>query len=103
MMAILVSTDEDPSLMAVLDEIENQHCLSMAQTMRQLGVELSDEDVMLLHSSLIGILMRYCNRNSKASRQQARALIGEAFDRVVAHARASARRPRRLSVVGERE
>jgi AcrR family transcriptional regulator len=103
MMAILVLTDEDPSLMAVLDEIENQHCASMAQTIRQLGVELSDQDVMLLHSSLIGILMRYCNRNSKVARHQARALIGEAFDRVVAHARTSARRPRKLSVVKERE
>lgn len=103
MMAMLVSTDEDPSLMAVLDEIENQHCASMAQTIRQLGVELSDQDVMLLHSSLIGILMRYGNRNSKAARQQARALIGEAFDRVIAHARASARGPSKLSVVKERE
>jgi AcrR family transcriptional regulator len=99
MMGILVSTDEDPSLMAVLDEIENRHCASMAQTIRRLGVELSDQDVMLLHSSLIGILMRYCNRNSKAARQQARALIGEAFDRVVAHARVAAPRARKLSVV----
>jgi AcrR family transcriptional regulator len=103
MMGILVSTDEDPSLLAVLDEIENRHCASMAQTIRRLGVELSDQDVMLLHSSLIGILLRYCNRNSKAARQRARALIGEAFDRVVAHARATARRARTLSMVKARK
>jgi AcrR family transcriptional regulator len=95
MMGILVSTDEDPSLMAVLVEIESRHCASMAQTIRGLGVELSDQDVMLLHSSLIGILLRYSNRNTKAARQQAKALIGEAFDRVVANARTTARRPTR--------
>jgi AcrR family transcriptional regulator len=103
MMSILVSIDEDPSLMAVLDEIENRHCTSMAQTIRRLGVELSDQDVMLLHSSLIGILMRYCNRNSKAARQQARVLIGAAFDRVVAHARAATRRARKPSAVKVRK
>ena len=103
MMGILVSTDEDPSLMAVLVEIENRHCASMAQTIRGLGVELSDQDVMLLHSSLIGILLRYCNRNTKAARQQAKALIGEAFDRVVANARTTARRPpKRRAAFGTR-
>jgi DNA-binding transcriptional regulator YbjK len=102
LMGILVSADEDPSLLTVLDRIESQHCDAMAQMMRQLGIEFSQQDAMLMHASLIGILMRHCNRNSIAARQQVRELISEAFDRIVAHARASAH-PRNLSLVTGRQ
>jgi AcrR family transcriptional regulator len=103
LIGILVSADEDPLLLTVLDKIENQHCEQMAQTMRQLGVELSPQDAMLMHASLIGILVRHCNRNSMAARQQVRAMIGETFDRLVKHAGTSVHRPRKLSLVRARQ
>lgn len=99
LVGLLVSADEDPSLLMVLDKIEHEHCDQLAQTMRQLGVELSAQDAMLMHASLIGILMRHCNRNSLAARQRVRALIGESFDRLVAHARTSAQCPQKLALV----
>jgi AcrR family transcriptional regulator len=94
MMGMLVSIDEDPKLIAALEEIEVRHCAALASAIRRLGVRLSEQHVLLLHSSLIGIVMRFCNRNSAAQRQQARALIGEAFDRATAPARVAVRQAR---------
>jgi len=99
LIGILVSADDDPSLLLVLDKIETQHCDAIAQTLSDLGVELTRQDTMVLHASLIGILVRHCTRHTAAARQQVRALIGETFDRLVAHARGPAGRPDKFSVV----
>ncbi|MGO9931751.1 MAG: TetR/AcrR family transcriptional regulator [Steroidobacteraceae bacterium] len=95
MVGMLVSSDEDPSLLAVFDEFEVQHRALLAQTLRQLGLDVSEMDVMLLHTSLMGISMRNSNRTSNAALREARALIGEAFDRLVERATASSH-PRAL-------
>jgi hypothetical protein len=83
-------------LLAVLDEFEAQHCASMTQTLRQLGLDVSELDVMLLHTSMVGISMRNGNRTSDPALCEARTLIGEAFDRLVARAPTASRRPRAL-------
>jgi len=93
---VLVSIDEDPSLLAVVDEFEAQHRASMTQPLRELGLEVSEMDVTLLHTSLVGISIRNSNRNSDGAQREARALIGEAFDRFVARATSASRRPRRV-------
>jgi AcrR family transcriptional regulator len=95
MVGMLVSIDEDPSLLPVIDEFEAQHRASMTQTLRELGLDVSEMDVMLLHASLVGISMRNSNRTSDGALREARALIGESFDRLVARTSAS-RRPRAL-------
>jgi len=95
MVGMLVSIDEDPSLLSVVDEFEAQHRASMAKTLRELGLDVSEMDVMLLLTSLVGISMRNSNRTSAEALREARALIGEAFDRLVARTSASLR-PRAL-------
>jgi AcrR family transcriptional regulator len=95
MVGMLVSIDEDPSLLSVVDEFEAQHRVSMAKTLRELGLDVSEMDVMLLLTSLVGISMRNSNRTSEGALREARALIGEAFDRLVARTSAL-RRPRAL-------
>jgi AcrR family transcriptional regulator len=96
MVGMLVSIDEDPSLLSVIDAFEAQHRASMAQTLRELGLDVSEMDVVLLHASLVGISMRNSNRTSDGALREARALIGEAFDRLVARATNASRRPRAL-------
>jgi AcrR family transcriptional regulator len=93
---MLVSTDEDPSLLGAFDEFEAQHLALMAQNLGQLGLDVSEMDVMLLHTSLIGISMRNGIRTSDSALREARTLIGEAFDRLVARATTESRRPRML-------
>jgi ABC-type enterochelin transport system ATPase subunit len=95
MVGMLVSIDEDPSLLSVVDEFEAQHRASMAKTLRELGLDVSEMDVMLLLTSLVGISMRNSNRTSEGALREARALIGEAFDRLVART-SVLRRPRAL-------
>jgi AcrR family transcriptional regulator len=96
MVGMLVSIDEDPSLLSVVDEFEAQHRASMTQTLREFGLDVSEMDVMLLHASLVGISMRNSNRTSDGALSEARALIGEAFDRLVVRATSASRRPRAL-------
>ena len=93
---MLVSIDEDPSLLGVFDEFEAQHCASMAKALRELGLDVCEMDVMLLHTSLVGISMRNSNRTSDEALREARTLIGEAFDRLVARATSASHRPRAL-------
>jgi len=102
MVGMLVSTDEDPSLLAVFAEFEARHCTSMAQTLRRLGLDVTEMDIMLLHTSLVGISMRNCNRTSDAALRETRALIGEVFDRLVARATSALRRPHKPSAVARR-
>lgn len=103
MMGMLVSTDEDPSLMTVLEDLESKICASMTQSLRQQGLDVSDLDAMLLHSSLVGISLRNSNRSSEEALRKTQALIGETFDRLVALVGAAPRRARKLSAVASRK
>jgi len=95
-MGILLSNDEDPSLLPVLDALEAHVCLSLASTLRQQGLAVSDLDAMLLHSTLMGIALRSYNRCTQEDLRKARTLIGEAFDRLVELTGPAAARSRRI-------
>jgi len=102
-LGILISTDEDPTLLAVLDELEAHICASMAQSLREHGLEVSDADTKLLHSTLIGIALRSFNRTSEQALHQTQTLIGDTFDRLVAMTGPSSNRSRKLAAVAGRK
>jgi AcrR family transcriptional regulator len=102
-MGIMLSTDVEPSLQSVLDDLESKVCAFLARSLRQQGVEVSDVDAVLLHSTLVGIALRNFNRSSEEARRKTQSLIGETFDRLVARAEAVPRRSRKLSAVAVRK
>jgi AcrR family transcriptional regulator len=83
LIAILAATDEDHSLVAVLDNLKSRVCARWQESLQHLGLKVTELDVMLLQASLVGISVCSAHRSSVQAQRHIRATVEETFDRML--------------------
>lgn len=84
MIAMTVASDEDPTLKEWMAQFERSILSLLDDTLRRFDVHVTSQSLALFHATLVGVGCLNAGAASKASAQQARALVGAAFDRLLA-------------------
>jgi AcrR family transcriptional regulator len=100
MLALVATTDEDPSLRRWLVNFENQVLTRLRDLFTRLGLAPSEEELELFHATLVGISIISLHSGSAFAARSSR-VIRLAFDRLVRASatskRTKARSPRHLT------
>ena len=84
MIAMTVASDEDPTLKEWMAQFERSILSLLDDTLRRFDVHVTSQSLALFHATLVGVGCLNASAASKASAQEARALVGAAFDRMLA-------------------
>jgi AcrR family transcriptional regulator len=100
MLALVATTDEDPSLRSWLVNFENQILTRLRALFLRLGLEPSEEELELFHATLVGASIMALHGNPTSAARSSR-VICLGFDRLVrastTHKRTKVRSPRHLT------
>ena len=91
MLALMTAADEDPSLRRWLDGFDADLIRLLREVFGRLGLRPGEDELALLHASLVGAAVLGAQQDSKASADRATRVVRLAFDRLVDAARPAAR------------